>query len=259
MAANECKPSLTQMSVPFAQTLGVNTRSQLAHAEMQMRHRIIEQWMEEGVTFVDPAQSYVDIDVVLSKDVRIEPGAMLKGKTRVMENVVIGAGCILEDVLVEEGAQIFPYSVCQGAKIGRNCTVGPFARLRPQSILEDDVKIGNFVEVKKTTLGKGSKANHLAYLGDSDIGKNSNIGAGTITCNYDGFGKHQTSLGDGVFVGSNSTLIAPLRIDDGAYIAAGSVINRTVQKGALAIGRARQDNKEGYAERIKERLKHKPE
>jgi len=177
----------------------------------------------------------------------IGPDVSLTGATRVASEAQVGAGCVLHDTTVGSGAVLHPYSVCEGARIDQGCVVGPFARLRPGAVLEEGSHVGNFVELKKTRLGKGSKANHLAYLGDADIGARSNIGAGTITCNYDGVGKYPSQIGDEVFVGSNSTLVAPLTLGRGAYVAAGSVVTEPVPDDALALGRSRQVNKTGYA------------
>jgi bifunctional UDP-N-acetylglucosamine pyrophosphorylase/glucosamine-1-phosphate N-acetyltransferase len=237
------------------ETLGVNDRAQLAQASGELYARIRQRWMVAGVTMLQPETTIVDDSVELEADVTLGPGVSLHGDTRVAGGAWIHAGCVLRDTVVEAGAQLHPYSVCEEASVGRGCSVGPFARLRPAARLEEGSKVGNYVEVKKTTLGKGSKANHLAYLGDSVIGEGVNVGAGTITCNYDGFGKHKTELGDGVFIGSNSTLVAPLKVEPGAYVAAGSTVSRDVPAGALAISRGRQENKEGYADRLRSRMK----
>ncbi len=240
-------------AVPVGETLGVNDRAQLAEAAEVLRARVINSAMLDGVTFVDPKSAYVDASVRFHHDVVVGPNAVLSGNTTVGEGAQIGAGCVLHDTQVDEGLVVHPYSVCDGARIGPRCIVGPFARLRPGAVLEDGAHVGNFVELKKTRLGKGSKANHLAYLGDADIGRGVNIGAGTITCNYDGIGKHPTVIADEVFIGSNATLVAPVEIQRGAYVAAGSVITDEVPPDALAFGRARQTNKEGQAAKVRAR------
>lgn len=236
---------------------GINDRVQLSEAEAIMRKRLNHHWMKEGVTMIDPATTYIDAEVELSADVTLYPNVMLKGRTRVMENATIESGCVVTNSVIGEGSHLFSHSVLENASLGARTKVGPFARLRPGSVLDEETKVGNFVEMKKTHLKKGAKANHFAYLGDSEIGENCNIGAGTITCNYDGFKKHKTIIGDGSFVGSNSTLVAPVEIGELAYIGAGSTVTKDVPSGALAVSRSRQENKLEYAERIRKRLKGK--
>lgn len=244
---------VVDLEVPAEDTLGVNDRRQLAEAARVLRRRVNERAMLAGVTLEDPDTTYLDDTVTFGQDVTLGPGVTLKGRTRIGDDVVIEQGALLEDTTVEDDAVIHAYTICEEAYVGPGAEVGPFARLRPKAELLNKAKVGNFVEVKKTRLGKGSKANHLAYLGDAVIGEGCNVGAGTITCNYDGFGKHPTVLGDRVFIGSNSTLVAPLTVADDAYVGAGSCISRDVPKDALALSRARQENKEGYAERIRRR------
>jgi bifunctional UDP-N-acetylglucosamine pyrophosphorylase/glucosamine-1-phosphate N-acetyltransferase len=185
--------------------------------------------------------------VVVGPDTVIEPSVRLRGATRIGSGCVIGQGSILSDTVVGDGVQVLPYCHFDRSRIGDGCVTGPFARLRPESSLGEGARIGNFVELKKTSLGKGSKANHLTYLGDATIGAGVNVGCGTITCNYDGERKHPTRIGDGVFVGSDSILVAPIAIGKGAYVAAGSTLTESVPAGALALGRARQVNKNGWA------------
>ncbi len=248
---------IPDIAISSAEALGINDQMQLAFAETLLQKRITEYWMSEGVSCKAPDTIYIDSDVLLSKDVTLEPGVHLRGKCKIGGHVYIETGVILTDTEVQEGARIFAYSICENAFIGPKAKVGPFARLRPETHLEESVKIGNFVEVKKSRFQKNAKANHLAYIGDAEVGANSNIGAGTITCNYDGFQKHRTVLGEDVFIGSNSTLVAPLSIESDAYIAAGSTITKNVPSDALGIGRTRQENKAGYGKRIKQRLKKK--
>lgn len=241
------------LEVPSEETLGVNDRAQLAQAAAVLRARVVKRAMLEGVTFVDPATAYVDATVRFGIDVLIGPHVMLSGSTSVGEGAQIGAGCVLTDTVVDAGVVMHPYSVCDSARVGTRAIVGPFSRLRPAAVLEEGAHVGNFVELKKTRLGKGAKANHLAYLGDADIGAGTNVGAGTITCNYDGVGKHVTQIGEEVFIGSNSTLVAPVVIEKRAYVAAGSVVTERVPEDALALGRARQTNKEGYAKKVRDK------
>jgi bifunctional UDP-N-acetylglucosamine pyrophosphorylase / glucosamine-1-phosphate N-acetyltransferase len=241
------------IEVPSVETLGVNDRQQLWDATQHLQRGVIARAMRTGVTFLQPHTVLVDDTVMFSSDVVVGPQVVLSGATTVGENVHIGVGCVLNDTTIADGAIIHPYTVSDGAKIGPKCIVGPFARLRPGAVLEEGAHVGNYVELKKTKLGKGSKANHLAYLGDAEIGAGVNIGAGTITCNYDGIGKHPTTMGDDVFIGSNATLVAPLKIDKGAYVAAGSVVTREVPADSLAIARAKQENKDGYAAKIRSR------
>jgi bifunctional UDP-N-acetylglucosamine pyrophosphorylase / glucosamine-1-phosphate N-acetyltransferase len=217
---------------------GVNTQAQLAEAEAVLQQRLRAAAHAAGVTMVAPETVYLSADTKLGSDVIIEP------------YVVFGPG-----VTVEDGAVIRSFSHLEGAHIGRGAKVGPYARLRPGAELEADVHVGNFVEVKAARLEAGAKANHLSYIGDARVGAGSNIGAGTITCNYDGFRKHLTEIGKEAFIGSNSALVAPVKIGDGAYVASGSVITTEVPPDAVAFGRARQANKEGFASRLRAVLK----
>ncbi len=247
--------TVATIEVPFEETVGVNDRCDLSATQNVLRKRMVENAMRQGVTCEDPASTYIEAEVKLGQDIVLGAGVMLFGNTEIADDVQIDAYTTVRDCVVASGAHILSHSVCEGARIGTNTQVGPFARLRPDAVLDSDVKIGNFVEVKKSHFKKGAKANHLAYIGDAQIGAHSNVGAGTITCNYDGFGKHPTILGEGVFVGSNSTLVAPVTIENNAYVGAGSVVTKNVPADALAIGRARQENKEGYASKIREMLK----
>mgnify|MGYP000639526621 CR=1 FL=1 len=245
--------ALASIEVDEEDILGVNDRAQLSDAAAILQERLVRAWMKEGITIDQPHTVHLDASVVLEPGVHLGPQVVLRGTTSVAAGAHLDVGCVLDDTVVKAGAKLLPYTVCEEAIVGENATVGPFARLRPAAVLETGSKVGNFVEMKKATLGEGAKANHLAYIGDATVGKGANIGAGTITCNYDGHAKHQTILGEGVFVGSNSTLVAPLTIEDGAYVAAGSTVGKNVPADALAISRAKQDNKEGYAARIRRR------
>ena len=226
--------------------LGVNDRAQLAHLERFHQRRLAQALLEVGVTVMDPARLDVRGTVRAGRDCVLDVGVVLEGEIVLGEGVVIGAGCVLKDATLGDGVEVLPMSCIDGAHIAAGCRVGPFARLRPGTELGENVHIGNFVETKKARLGTGAKANHLAYLGDAAVGADCNIGAGAITCNYDGVAKHRTEIGDGVFVGTNATLVAPLIIEDEAYVGAGSTITTKVQRADLAIGRGRQRNIKGW-------------
>lgn len=229
-----------------AELLGINDRVQLAQADRILRDRKTRELMLSGVTIEKPETVTVDPDVRIGMDTVIGPFARITGQTVIGEDCKIGACAILHDAVLENGAEVFAFSMISSSKLGTNAHAGPYARLRMGAELDHGAHVGNFVELKNTTLGAGSKSMHLAYLGDARIGSKVNVGAGTITCNYDGKKKHPTVIGDGVFVGSNSTLVAPLALEDGAYVAAGSVITEDVPENALALGRARQVVKEGW-------------
>lgn len=232
--------------------LGINTRVELAVADRLLRRRKANELMLSGVTIEFPDTVLIDPDVEIGQDSVVGPNVQLRGATRIGANCTIGAGTILRDCHVADDVEILPYVVAEASKIGAGAHIGPFARLRMNAEAGEKTHVGNFVELKKTQLGAGSKANHLAYLGDSIIGAGVNVGAGTITCNYDGKHKNQTRIADRVFVGSNSTLVAPLELGEGAYIAAGSVVTKNVDSDALAIGRAMQTDKPGWAKRRRE-------
>lgn len=235
----------------LTEVLGINTRVELAEADRVLRDRKRRALMLDGVTIEQPETVTIDADVQVGHDTVIEPFARLLGATVIGEDCRIGAGAILESAAVENGALVHPYSVITQAKVGEGAWVGPFARLRPGAELGPRAEIGNFAEVKNTKIGEGAKSHHVSYLGDAEVGANVNIGAGTIICNYDGAKKHRTRIGSGVFVGSNSTLVAPVELGDGSYIAAGSVITHEVPPGALGVGRSRQVVKEGWAAKKK--------
>lgn len=229
--------------------LGINTRIELAVADKILRARKASELMLSGVTIENPESVSIDVDVEVGQDSLIEANVHLRGNTRIGANCRVGTGAVLRDCEIADGVTILPYVVAEASMIRANASIGPFSRLRMQAEASENTHVGNFVELKKTKLGRGAKASHLAYLGDSVIGSEVNVGAGTITCNYDGQRKHQTKIGEGVFVGSNSTLVAPLTIADGAFIAAGSVITNDVEPDALALGRAYQVNKPGWAKK----------
>ncbi len=232
--------------------LGINTRLELAVADKILRTRKADELMLAGVTIENPQSVTIDAEVEIGQDSLIEANVQLRGRTRIGSNCRIGTGSVLRDCELADDVTILPYVVAEASSIGAHTFVGPFARLRLDSDAAEGSHIGNFVELKKTKLGSGSKASHLAYLGDSVIGSRVNVGAGTITCNYDGQKKHPTHIGDNVFVGSNATIVAPVTISQGAYIAAGSVITKDVEADSLAIGRSPQIDKPGWAKRRRE-------
>ena len=217
---------------------GVNNRVQLARLEREYQRGQAERLLEQGVMLRDPARFDLRGELQCGLDVEIDVNVIIEGSVSIGDNVIIGAGCILKNCEIDDNTVVRPYSIIDGSTVGENCTVGPFARLRPGAELLNDAHVGNFVEIKQATLGEGSKANHLSYLGDAMIGARVNIGAGTITCNYDGANKFKTEIGDDVFVGSDTQLIAPVKIASGSTIGAGSTINRNVEEGALVITRA---------------------
>lgn len=229
--------------------LGVNSRHQLAQVERVLLERLRAYWMAQGVRMIQPESIYLEPSVELAPDVTLWPGVILRGQTRLGEGVEVGAYAVLSDTVVEAGGKIKSHTVCEEAHISSGADAGPFARLRPKAYLEEGAHVGNFVELKNVRLGRRAKVGHLAYLGDAEIGEESNIGAGVITANYDGQRKHKTIIGKRVFVGSNSVLIAPVTLADDAFVAGGSGINQDVPEGALAIARERQRNIEGYMKR----------
>ena len=235
--------------------VGVNDRTQLVEAEAAMYARIARGWRKEGATVRVGAR--VDDGVSLAADVTIESGSCLRGATVVGRGTLVDVGCVLSDVTLGEGVVVRPYSVLTQSTVESRAQIGPFAHLRPDSVIGEDAHVGNFVETKKTRMAKGAKANHLAYLGDGVIGEGANVGAGTIFCNYDGIQKHTTVIEAGAFIGSDSQLVAPVTVGKGAYVATGTTVTKDVPPGALAISRVRQDNKEGYADKLRARFKGK--
>ncbi len=226
---------------------GINTRAELAQAATVLRQRVNQRLMGEGVTLIDPQVTYIDDTVRIGPDTVIYPGVILEGTTTIGEGCVIHSHCRIQHSQLGEQVTVLDGSVILASEIADGCVIGPYAHLRPQSRLQRKAKVGNFCEVKKAVIGEGSKVPHLAYIGDTVMGKKVNIGAGTITCNYDGFAKHETVIEDEVFVGSNTNLVAPVRVGKGAIIAAGSTISEEVPPDAVAFGRAPQVNKEGRA------------
>jgi bifunctional UDP-N-acetylglucosamine pyrophosphorylase/glucosamine-1-phosphate N-acetyltransferase len=219
---------------------GVNSRHELALLERAYQNRQAKRLLEAGVALADLWRTDVRGELECGRDVAIDVNCVFEGKVRLGDRVRIGPNCVLKDVTVAAGSEILAFSHLENAVIGERCRVGPYARLRPGAALGEEVHVGNFVEVKASRLGRGAKANHLAYIGDAEVGRRVNVGAGTITCNYDGASKHRTVIEDGCFIGSNATLVAPLRIRKGAYIGAGSTISRSTPAGQLVVARARQ-------------------
>ncbi|NPD29653.1 bifunctional UDP-N-acetylglucosamine diphosphorylase/glucosamine-1-phosphate N-acetyltransferase GlmU [Corallococcus exiguus] len=228
------------------ETAGVNDKVELAARARVLQQRINEAHMRAGVSIQDPATAYIEEGITIGTDTEIGPSVSLMAGTVIGKNVTIGQGSVLTASHVADGTHIKPYSVLEEARVGERCIIGPFSRLRPATELAEEVHLGNFVETKKTRIGKGTKANHLTYLGDANIGAGCNIGAGTITCNYDGVNKHLTELGDGVFIGSDSQLVAPVKVGDGGYVGAGTTVTKNVPPGSLAVSRAPQVVKEGW-------------
>ncbi|WP_438448950.1 bifunctional UDP-N-acetylglucosamine diphosphorylase/glucosamine-1-phosphate N-acetyltransferase GlmU [Gorillibacterium sp. sgz5001074] len=240
----------------LAEAIGVNDRVALSEAEGLMRSRIIRQHMVNGVTVIDPGNTYIEKDVQIGADTVLLPGCILKGTTVIGGDCIIGPFVEMTDSTVGSGVHI-KQSVLLEASVGNSVSIGPFAYLRPGAKLADSVKVGDFVEIKNAVIGEGSKVPHLSYVGDAIVGSGVNIGCGVITANYDGFNKSTTEIEDGAFIGSNSNLIAPVKIGKGAYVVAGSTITQEVGENDVAIARERQVNKKGYAEKIRNRFKAK--
>ncbi|MCP4449109.1 MAG: UDP-N-acetylglucosamine diphosphorylase/glucosamine-1-phosphate N-acetyltransferase [Myxococcales bacterium] len=241
------------MDAPFDEIAGINDRRDLSRVSASARERINEGWMREGVTFEDSSSTYVGADVEsIGRDSILGAGVHLRGKTTVGEGVFIDAGCVVTDVSIDDGTWIRPYSVIAESKIGQRVQVGPFTHCRPNTVLDEESKVGNFVEIKKTHVMAGAKASHLSYLGDASIGAKANIGAGTITCNYDGFRKHKTTIEAGAFIGSDSQLVAPVTIGRDAFVGSGTTVTKDVPRSSLALSRSKQVNVEGWADRFRE-------
>lgn len=245
MAAHQ--GGVSTVDAPAVESLSVNTRADLARATEAMRARINAAIMDRGVTVEHPPSTLIDEETEIGPETVIGPTVSIQGHCEIGSDVTIGRGCVLHHSTIGDGTTILPYTLIDNAVIGPGCQLGPFARLRPGTVLDAEVRVGSFVETKQAHLRRGSKVNHLAYLGDAEIGARCNIGAGTITCNYDGESKHVTTLGDDVFVGSDSQFVAPVTVGDGAYIGAGSTIVSDVPAGALAIARSRQVIKSDWA------------
>jgi bifunctional UDP-N-acetylglucosamine pyrophosphorylase/glucosamine-1-phosphate N-acetyltransferase len=252
-AAAAARGGAAVIEAPFDEVSGINDRVDLAAVEAAARRRINQRWMREGVSFLAPDQVFIDADVgPIGRDTVIGPGVQLRGRTRIGAGVRIECGAVLDDVTVADGAWLKPYTVASESTIGERAQIGPFAHLRPGTTLEADVRVGNFVETKKAHFGAGAKANHLSYLGDVSVGARANIGAGTITCNYDGFNKHKTVIEAGAFIGSDSQLVAPVTVGRDAYVGSGTTVTKDVPRSSLALSRTKQVNVEGWADRFRE-------
>lgn len=246
MAAQEGKVIQAAQPSSAIEVEGINNRKQLAAIERAYQLEQAQELMLRGVSLLDPNRFDLRGDLVIGQDIVIDVNVVIEGTVKIGSNVTIGPNCILKDCEIGDGATIEANSMLDQAIVGDNCSVGPYARLRPGAVMHQDARVGNFVEMKKSVLGKGSKANHLTYLGDTVVGMGANIGAGTITCNYDGVNKSQTLIGDGAFIGSNSALVAPVEIGANATIGAGSIVTKAVPDGELAIARAKQRNISGW-------------
>ncbi|KOO42345.1 bifunctional UDP-N-acetylglucosamine diphosphorylase/glucosamine-1-phosphate N-acetyltransferase GlmU [Priestia koreensis] len=233
----------------FEETLGVNDRFALSQAEEFMKNRISKKHMLNGVTIIDPSHTYISVDAEIGRDTVLHPGTTISGETVIGENCFVGPNTEIKDSKIANNTAI-KQSVVHDSEIGNDVTIGPFAHIRPQSSISDEVRIGNFVEIKKTKFGKGSKASHLSYIGDAEVGQDVNLGCGSITVNYDGKNKFLTKIENGAFIGCNSNLVAPVTVGEGAYVAAGSTITEDVPGNALSVARARQVNKENYVDNM---------
>lgn len=246
IAAKQDIPVHSVLAESPEEVLGINDRIQLAKLERIFQKQEVEKLMLQGVTLLDPARVDLRGDIQTASDVIIDVNVILEGKIRLGENTIIGPNCYLNNVTLGNNVEIKANTVIEDAVIGNDCVIGPFARIRPETVLAEHCKVGNFVEIKKSTVGIGSKLNHLSYIGDATIGADVNIGAGTITCNYDGIRKHRTIIEDGVFIGSDSQLVAPVTVEKGAYIGSGSTITKTAPANKLTIARARQMTIDGW-------------
>jgi bifunctional UDP-N-acetylglucosamine pyrophosphorylase/glucosamine-1-phosphate N-acetyltransferase len=240
----------------YQETMGINSRSQLAEAEKVLRERKIYQLMDEGINIIDPASTYIEQDVTIGRDTVIEPFTFLRGKTIIGSECIIGPEADIKDSIVGNGVNV-NRTVMIEASVGDNCRIGPFAYLRPGTKLSHNVKIGDFVEIKKSNIGEHSKVPHLTYVGDAEVGKNVNIGCGTITCNYDGKHKYRTIIKDRAFIGSNTNLVAPVEVGEGAMIGAGSTVTKDVPPDGLAVAREKQVNIPGWAARKRKQQEEK--
>lgn len=251
MAAREGKSIHASQPESAIEVEGINNRVQLAAIERAYQIEQAEALMMQGVSLLDPSRFDLRGEIEVGQDITIDVNVVIEGKVKIGSNASIGANCILIDCEIADNAVVHANSIIEQAIVGENCSVGPYARLRPGSVMKEHSRVGNFVEMKKTTLGKGSKANHLSYLGDTEVGEGANIGAGTITCNYDGVNKFKTIIGDGAFIGSNSALVAPANIGKNATVGAGSIITKAVEENELAIARAKQRNLNNWERPVK--------
>jgi bifunctional UDP-N-acetylglucosamine pyrophosphorylase/glucosamine-1-phosphate N-acetyltransferase len=243
----------TQHALAIEEVIGVNSRQQLVELERYFQKRIAGNLSEQGATIRDPSRFDVRGDLQVGQDVEIDVNVIFEGKVSIGNNVSIESSCVIRDSIIDDNVRIYTHCVIENSHVESGCVVGPFARLRPQTVLKENAKIGNFVEVKKSTVGIGSKVNHLTYVGDAEIGKDVNVGAGTIFCNYDGANKHQAIVEDGVFIGSDTQLVAPVKIGRNATIGAGSTITKNVAADTLALSRTRQKNIKDWRRPIKQK------
>ena len=240
MAVNDNVKVFPVLAESMIEVQGINTRSQLSEAERYYQIVQAHRLMDEGVGIADPSRFDLRGELEIGHDNEIDVNVVMEGKLKLGNNISIAPNCVIKDAVIGNNVKIFANSVIENSVIGNDCHIGPFARIRPDSVLDDQVHVGNFVEIKKSLLGKKTKANHLSYIGDAEIGCDTNIGAGVITCNYDGAKKNKTTIGDNVFVGSDVQLIAPVKIKDGSTIAAGTTITKDVDSNSLAISRTEQ-------------------
>lgn len=255
IAVNEKKRVATYRASDFKEVMGINSRIELAEAECITKIKTLENLMANGVTIIDPSSTYISQSVNIGPDTVIYPGAMISGNTTIGKGCSIGPGSIISNTRIGNGVKVKAYCVMEESEIKDDAVIGPLAHLRPQTVIEKGAHIGNFVEIKKSTIGEGSKANHLTYIGDATIGKGVNIGAGTITCNYDGFKKYQTIIEDNVFVGSDTQLIAPVKIGKGSLIGAGTTVTEDVPADSMVLSRVKQVTSKGVAKKWKEKKK----
>ncbi len=251
LALREDIPVATATAPSEIEVLGVNDRAQLNRVEREYQRRLAEKLLLAGVDVADSSRIDIRGRLECGSDVAIDVNCVFEGENQLADGARVGANCVLVDCKVGPGTEIKPFTHMEGVVVAANCVIGPFARLRPETRLAESARVGNFVEIKKSDIGAGSKINHLSYVGDTDMGSEVNVGAGTITCNYDGANKHRTTIGKGVFVGSNSTLVAPVTIEERGFVGAGSTITRPVSGDQLAISRARQRNLDGWKRPVK--------
>ncbi|MGB9743926.1 MAG: bifunctional UDP-N-acetylglucosamine diphosphorylase/glucosamine-1-phosphate N-acetyltransferase GlmU [Desulfurella sp.] len=237
--------------------LGINTQKEYSNVRKIMQKRIIEAHMQNGVVFIDPDTTYIDINVQIGQDTLIYPNVHIRKNTKIGKNCIIDTGCIIDSCDISDNVVVKPYSVLTGSVIQENCSIGPFSHLRPDNVIKKNVHIGNFVEVKKSILDENTKASHLSYIGDAIVGKNVNVGAGTITCNYDGYKKHQTLIGDNVFIGSDTQLVAPVKIGNDCLIAAGTTVTKDTPPFSLVLSRVPQQVKENWVIEYRKRHEEK--
>ena len=252
LAVNESVPVSVVQASDELEVMGANNRQQLSVLERAWQAREAERLMQKGVTLADPARLDVRGEVSVGRDISIDVNVVLEGRVVIEDDVTIEAHCVIKDALIKAGSHIKAFSHIEGAEVGAAAEVGPYARLRPGTLLHEGAKVGNFVETKKTVVGAGSKINHLSYVGDAEVGKGANIGAGTITCNYDGVNKFMTRIGDGAFIGSNTALVAPVSVGNQATTAAGSTITQDVPDAQLGVARGRQRNVSGWKRPVKQ-------